>query len=113
MKEIVRHWTAEASRRPDQPRPVLGKHLEIDPRSIIVALELGQRGELQEVAIAGFVLGQEQQVIRLALLRPGAAFGKIGLDSDNRVQACIRCRLIPLHRSVHDPMVSNRDVVDA
>ena len=86
MEKIIGHRTAETGGCSDQPRAVLGKHLEINTWPVVVPLELGQCGKLQEIAVSGLVLREEQQVIRLALLGPGAAFGQIGLDADNRMQ---------------------------
>ncbi len=113
VQEIVGYRTAQTGRRRDQPFPVLRKHLQIDTRPIVVALELGQGGKLQQVAVSRLVLGEQQQVIRLALLGPGAALGQVGLDPDDRVKASGRRGAVPLHRAIHDAMVRYRNVVDA
>ena len=57
MQEIVSHRTAETGGRSNQARAVFGKHLEIDPWPVVVALELGQGRKLQEIAVSRVIFG--------------------------------------------------------
>ena len=91
---------------------MLSEHLEIDPGAVVVPLQHGTRGEFQEIAVPDLVLGKQQQVIGLALPGGGRTLGEVGLYADDRMQACFREGLVPLHRGVHDTVIRDREVVD-
>src|SRR3970040_2037407 len=54
--EQLRDETTETSGRGDHPLGVSGEEIEVHPRLVVVALEEGLGGELEEVAIPGLAL---------------------------------------------------------
>ena len=80
----------DAGGRADEPLVELGEHLLVDARPVVEPLRVSDARQLQQVLVAGEVLGQQDQVIcgvgdgRLALVVP-AAGGDIGLDPDDRL----------------------------
>ncbi len=79
-----------AAAQANQPFPVGGQQLLVDPRLEIKPLQERRRGELDEVAEAGAVAGQQRQVVA-GLLRAAqlfleaAAGGDVGLQAENRI----------------------------
>ena len=65
LVEQLRHLGAQAAGGADQPFGVRGQKVVVDARLVVVAVQLGVRGDLEQVAIAGHVLGQQQQVVVL------------------------------------------------
>ena len=59
----------QAAGERDQPARVALQQLEVDARLVVVALEVAGRDELDEVVVAGRVLGQQRQVRPVALVR--------------------------------------------
>ena len=70
------------------------------------ALEEAGRGELDEVAEAGVVGGEQGQVVALA---PGssarAVVDQVGLEPEDRLDPVLLAGLVELDRAVHDPVV--------
>jgi hypothetical protein len=66
-----RHFGAHAPGGADQPLAVLRQQLVVDPRIIIKAIQLRCAGKLQQVAVTGLVLGDQQQVGGLLILPAG------------------------------------------
>ena len=52
----------------DQPFAVRGQVVGVDARLIVVAVKLRIRADLEQVVIAGHVLGQQQQVVAALVL---------------------------------------------
>ena len=73
----------------DQPLGMPGQEGMVDAGIIVEALQLGGAGDLQQVVVAGLVLGQQQQVggllvfLRIALAH--AARRHVGLQPDDRL----------------------------
>ena len=93
----------------DEAVAVGGQEVEVDARLVVVAVELGGGGDLEQVEVAGPVLGQQQQVGALAIeLRVAvghAAGGDVALDADDRLDAVVLARLIEGHDAEHDAVV--------
>ena len=68
---------AQATGRDDDPLGVLGEEVPVDPGLVVVALEVGARGQLDEVAVAGLVLGQRGEVVVELLAALGVAAGVV------------------------------------
>ena len=70
---------------------MLGEKLEVHPRLVVVALEKGPRGKLEQVAIPDLVLGQEVHVVAPigAADRPveSRPFCQVCLDADDWLDA--------------------------
>ena len=62
-QQRLQHVAAEAAGRGDDALGVLGEQLPVDPGLVVVALEVGAERELDEVLVAGLVLGQRGQVV--------------------------------------------------
>ncbi len=58
----ARHLSGEAARSGDQAFGVGGKEIAVDARKIIKPLQLRRRSDLEQVLVAGHVLGQQKQV---------------------------------------------------
>ncbi len=80
--DLERLWdlAGQARRQPDQAFAVTGQMLAIDPRLVVVAVDVGIGHEPAQVAVAGEVLGEEDQVeglrIGLALLVASSTGGR-------------------------------------
>ena len=68
---------AEAAGRRDQALVVAFEQLPVDPRLVVVALEVGVGGELHQVAVAGARLGEDGQVVVELLAAFGVAAGVV------------------------------------
>ena len=113
VEVVIRDWATEAGGCGNNPIAMFGQHLQVHSGPIVVALELSECGELQEVSVTSLVLGEKQEMVRLSLAGAGATFGQVGLDADDRVQPGGSCRAVPLHGPIHDPMVGNRNVLNS
>jgi hypothetical protein len=76
----------QAARGANQACGMRGKEIVVDAGLVVEALQLRGRGDLEQVAVAGVVLGQEQQVKGIAVdarIPFGhAARGEVGLHTD-------------------------------
>ena len=80
---------AGAARQTDEPLGVLPEDAVVHARLVVVALEKGQAAQLEQVAVAGVVLGQQGEVpalLVLALLAE-AVFHHVGLEPDDGLDA--------------------------
>ncbi len=102
-----------ARRAPRVARQVLA----VDPRLVVVAVEVGVGDEPAEVPVADEVLGQEDEVERLgvglALLVAHRAPGDVRLDADDRLDPLRRRRLVEGDRAVQGAVVGDRERVEA
>ena len=94
------------------PARVLRQQLLVDPRLVVVAVEVRGGRQRQEVAVADVVLGQEDEVvvvrIGLALLVGHAAGGDVGLDADDRLDPRLLGGGVERDDPVHAPVVGER-----
>ena len=97
-----------------KPFGVLGQEVMVDARLVVVAAQLGVRGNLEQVAIARHVAGQQQQVVVLFVeLRVAAAHGAavgrlVGLHADQGADPLPLAGAEELDRAVHDAMIGQR-----
>ena len=113
---------SQASGRRDQAVVVALEELPVDPGLVVVALEVGRRGQLHEVAVALDGLGQQGQVVVELLPALGVATGvvhpapahralvarlarHVGLGADDRHDALVAARLVEVEDPVHVPVV--------
>ena len=103
---------AEARRQPDQAGAVLREVVAVDPRLVVVAVEVGVGREAAQVLVALPVLGEEDQVeglaVGLALLVGHRPAGDVRLDADDRLDALGLRRLVERHGPVERPVVGQR-----
>ncbi len=62
-KQRLLHDASQAPRGGDQAVGVLGEHLPVHAGLVVVALEERRAGQLQQVPVAGVVLGEQGQVV--------------------------------------------------
>ncbi len=113
---------AEAPGRGDQADVMGLQHLPVDPGLVVVALQVGGRGELDEVAVAGVRLGQQGEVV-VELLPTGVVPARVvhaaasnrpliarvgshvGLCADDRRDAPLAALLVEVEDPVHVSVV--------
>ena len=81
---------AQAAGERDQPVRMALEQLPVDARLVVVALEVAERGELDQVRVAR-VVGGEQRQVRVALLVRLAVAGDVDLAADHRLHARSTC----------------------
>ena len=96
----------------DQPLAVSGEQLLVDPRLVVVALEVGDGRERDQVGVAGGVAGQQHQVVGVAvgapLLVAVGARRHVHLAADDRLDPGGDRLGVELHGSVEDAVVGDR-----
>ncbi len=97
------------ARGADEAFAMGGEEVEVDARPVVVAVELSAAGQLQQIEVAGLVLGQQQQVGALAVeLRVAvghAPGGDVGLDADDGLDAGFLARFVERDDAEHRPVV--------
>ena len=83
--------TGEAPRERDQPRAVALEQLPVDARLVVVALEIAERGELDQVRVALVRRGEEREM-RLPLLLRVPVVGDVDLAADDRLDPFVPAR---------------------
>ena len=102
----------KAARQADQTFGVLGQQLRVHPRPVVEALEVREGDELQQVPVAGLVLGQQGQVVvaLLALTRcpvEARARGHVGLHADDRLHPELARGLVEPERPEHRAVIGH------
>lgn len=59
--------TSETATRSDQTLGMLSKQLGIDTGLVVITIEVGLGGELHQVLVADFILGEHGHVVALVL----------------------------------------------
>ena len=98
----------EAAGERDQPRRVRLEQLPVDARLRVVALEVAERGELDQVRVAVVRLGEERQV-RVAARAGAAILGDVDLAAENRLHALLAGGLVEVDRTGERAVVGERD----
>ena len=99
----------------DQPFRVLGQELPVDPRLVVETVQVGTRDKLEEVLIAGPVLGEEDQVVvgllPLARRRPigSAARGHVDFAPQDRPDPLLAALFEEPDGAEEVPMIRNGD----
>src|SRR5205085_4265564 len=88
----------KATRERDQPGTVPLEQLPVDARLVVVALEVAERGELDQVAVALVRLSEEREV-RLALLLRVPVVGDIDLAAEHRLDSLVPRRSVEVDRT--------------
>ena len=74
FRQALGDFAFQASGKADQSRGMFGEEFLADARLVIKAVQRGFRGDLHQIAVAFFVLGEHQQVV------VSVAFGRRALD---------------------------------
>jgi len=84
-----RQPAARATAETDQPPGMLLEQLVVDAWLVVVAFEKGKTAQLQQIAVAGVVSGQESQMPALLALTllVKAIFDHVGLETDDGLDA--------------------------
>jgi hypothetical protein len=118
LEQRLQDVATEAAGRGDEALVVLLEQLPVQTRLVVVALQKRPAGELDEVAVAGFVLGEQREVVvELApalgvaarvvdAAAPGRAFAAmvvshVGLGAEDRLDALLAALLVELECPVH------------
>ena len=115
--ERPRDLAAETGAQPDEALGVTGEVLAVDPRPVVVAVDVGVGDEPAEVAVADEVLREEDQVeglgVGLALLLGHRPAGDVGLDADDRLDPLRLRRLVEGDGAVEGAVVGQGEAVEA
>ena len=108
LLERLADASGEAAGERDQPLRVGLEQLPVDARLVVVALEVGRRGELDQVAVAGVVGGEEREV-GVALGLGAAVVGDVDLAAEQRLDAVLAGLAVELDRPGHGAVVGEPD----
>ncbi len=107
----------QARRQPDQTLAVASEVLTIDPRLVVVAVDVGVGDEATEVPVADEIGRQEDEVeglgVGLALLVGHRPAGDVGLHPDDRLDALGLRGLVEGDRAVQGAVVRDRHRIHA
>ncbi len=109
-----------------RPLVVLLEQLPVHPRLVVVALEEREARQLDQVAVAGLVLGEQREVVVelpatfgvaagvVEATTPGGALAAVvvrhvGLGADDRLDALAPALLVELERAVHVAVIGDAD----
>jgi len=90
---------------------VLADELPVGARLVVVALQVGARGQLDQVLVAGLVLGEQREVGE-ALLDAAAprvaVAGDVELQADDGLDALVPGGAVELHNAAQRAVVGER-----
>ena len=110
----IGNFARQAAGKANQPFTALGENLFVNARLVIVALKVCIGGQLDQVAIARFVLREQHQVvINIAgtgggLFLQAAAGRDIYFAADDRFDPLFARGLIKIDRAIHHAVVRQR-----
>ena len=87
VQQVGGHLAGHARRGDDDPLAILGEDFAVDAGLAVESLGIGERGELHQIAVAGEILGEEDEVVVVALARTAARAGAPVVGSDVRLHA--------------------------
>jgi len=112
--DACRNFTGQASGQCNQAILMIFENVLVDAGFVIVTVQMGIRDQFDQIFIAGFVLGKEDQVI-VDFLAPNAGFflqaaagGHIDLATDDGFDARLVGCLIEIDGAVHHTMIGDR-----
>ena len=112
--ERLRDLAAEARGQPDETLGVTGQVLAVDPRLVVVAVDVRVGDEPAEVPVADVVLGEKDEVERLgvglALLVAHRPARDVRLHADDRADPARERRLVERDGPVERPVVREAEV---
>ena len=113
--EMGRDLAGEAGGTHHQSFGVSGKQLAIHPGARVEAFGVSERGQFDEVLVAGAVAGEEHEVIvgsqpgTWAGLQSSVTCGDVRFHADNGAETRFPCLLLKLPRGVHVAVVRDRE----
>ncbi len=107
-----RHLTPQAGGKPNQAVGVPRQQVLIDPRLVVVTLDIGGGRELHQVAVAALVFAEQDEMVGAvgvgSAVKP-AGRGHIDFTADDGLDVALLRRLIKLHRPEKVAVVRHRD----
>ena len=111
IEQQTRHFATKAGAHGDEAIVIVCEQLAVDTRMIIKAFERAQRHELAEIAIAGVVFHEQDEMVRRgvepAFLVKARARRDIHLAADDGLDTSLFAGAIKLHGAVHDAVVGD------
>ncbi len=113
--ERLADFTLRAARQADEPLAVLAEEVLVDAGFVIEALEVGDGGEFEEVAVALFGFAEEHQLV-LAVVDARPLVGvllerDVGTLADDGLDVLLLALLDEFDHPVHRPVVRDGDRV--
>ncbi len=108
LLERLADTARQAARQRDHAGRVPLEQFPVDARLVVVALEVAEARELDQVRVARVVCG-EQREVRVALLLDVAILGDVDLAADDRLHARSLRLLEELDRARHRAVIGQRD----
>ena len=108
------HLAVEAAGEHDQAVAMLLEQLPVDSRPVVEALELGLGGELQQVLVAGLVLGEQRDMERLLIggvSVVAAARRQVAFHANDGLDAFPAGDTVEVDRRVEDAVIGEADGV--
>jgi hypothetical protein len=111
-EDVLRDLARETAGETDQALAVLGEDVLVDPRSMIEALEIAHRDQLDQVVVAGVAAGEEGEVVvRLGGARglpvEPAPGGNVDLAAEDRLHPPVATGVVEVHRPEHVAVVGD------
>ena len=107
LRERPRHAAREASGERDDPLRVALEELPVDARLVVVALEVAERRELDQVRVTLVRLGEKREV-RVALRLRVPVVGDVDLTADDRLDARLAGLAVELDRAGKRAVIRER-----
>ena len=107
LRDRLRDPPRQAAGERDQARRVLREELPVDARPVVVALQVAERAELDQVGVAGRRLGQQREVRRPLRLHVPVV-GDVHLAPDDRLHALLVGGLVEVDRAGQRAVVGER-----
>ena len=114
LVDVFGNLARQTARKNDQSLLVRGEDLLVDPGFVIIALQMRLGDQLDEILVAGFILGEEHEVIVHIPASAGgflvepAAGGDVHFAADDWFDPLVPRRLVKIDRPVQHPVVRDR-----
>src|SRR5690606_33861846 len=108
--QVSRNLARHAGRRHDHALGILLQDLAVDPRPVVEALEVPDRGEPDDVPVADLVTGDQHQVVVLVLSGAAALHSAVA-RRDVRLHPQQRLEPVPVRKLLERPRAEHAAVV--
>ena len=116
LRDERRHFPTWAAGHDDQPIAELFQNLAIHAGLVVEAFQMRARDQLDQVLVAGIVLGEDGHVVRAALVGVSVvptAGRDVHFASDDGLDALGLGELVEVYRAVHPAVIGNGEAVHA
>ena len=108
LGECSRYPPGEAARESDQPSCMALQELPVDTRAVVVALQVSEGAQLDQVAVTLVRCGEQRQV-RVTLVLLPAVVDDVYLTTDQRLDPLVLGRAVQVDRTRERPVIGERD----